>query len=392
MSFTLASKPSDGGPVRAGVERFVSGIQHKGKRVGLVTNHTGALADGTPTWRAFLDAGINLRALFGPEHGFRGEAQDAVHIADETFHGVTTYSLYGETLRPTEAMLRDVDLMVYDIQDVGCRYYTYLQTLGYTLEACAEADIPYVVLDRPNPIGGIEVEGGPIAKEHESFVGAYGLTHRYGMTIGEYARYVHNVFAPRAELTVYPIEGWRREMHETPLPWIIPSPNLATVNASLCYPGTCLIEGTTVSEGRGTTRPFESIGAPWIDGEELRTALAKLKLPGVVFTSIFFTPTLSKHKGVQCAGVTVHPVNRQTFRPLLTGIALIKTIRDLYPKKFDWRKDWHRPEISFFDRLAGGPEMRENLEAGKSLEDMYEAACRGQDQFLNKRADALIYR
>ena len=391
MSFTLSRAPEPDAPIGAGVESFLLGRRHAGRRVGLVTNHSGITARGVPTWRAFIDAGIHLEALYGPEHGFRGEAQDAVHVADETFHGIKVFSLYGERLRPTEEMLRGIDLMVFDVQDVGCRYYTYLQTLGYTLDACAQRKIPYVVLDRPNPIGGVEVEGGPIAPEHESFVGAFGLPHRYGMTIGEVARYLHNVYYPQSELTVSPVEGWTRGMMETALPWVMPSPNIASVSASLCYPGTCLAEGTNLSEGRGTTRPFEIVGAPWIDGELLREHLSALALPGVVFSSLFFAPTFSKHAGAQCGGVTVHPINRTAFRPLLTGIALIRTIRALYPERLEWRHEWEREDAYFFDRLAGSPAVRESIDRGAPIEESYSLACAGAGPFLKARQESLIY-
>jgi uncharacterized protein YbbC (DUF1343 family) len=237
MSFKLHHEPAAGGKVQPGIEGFLESRAFQGRRIGLVTNQTGVTLGGVPTWKALIGAGAELVALFGPEHGFRGEAQDAVHVQDETFAGVRVYSLYGERFRPTPDMLAGIDLMVYDIQDVGCRFYTYLQTLGYTMEACAEAGITYAVLDRPNPIGGIAVEGGPLGAEHDSFVGAYGLPHRYGMTIGEFALYLQRYYVPSIDLTLFPVEGWKRTMYETPVPWVSPSPNLPTVDAAVIYPG-----------------------------------------------------------------------------------------------------------------------------------------------------------
>lgn len=391
MSFKLAHKPSSGGPVRAGVEGFLESSDAEGQRVGLITNQTGVTCGGVPTWKAFLEAGIDLRALFGPEHGFRGEAQDAVHVSDEEFHGVRVHSLYGEHFKPTPEMLEGLDLVVFDIQDVGCRYYTYLQTLGYTMEVCSTVGVSCAVLDRPNPIGGVEVEGGPIAKEHESFVGGFGLAARYGMTIGEFARYVDDNYYPGIDLTVYPVEGWRRETYENALPWVLPSPNLPSVDCAVVYPGTCLFEGTNLSEGRGTTRPFECFGAPWIDGEELRELLAALELPGVVFTSLFFTPTFSKHAGTQCGGVTLHVSDRKRFRPLRTGIALVRAIHERWRDHFEWRADRRREGMFSFDRLAGGPAVRELVERGSPLDEIYQSACTGRDEYMSKRADSLIY-
>jgi uncharacterized protein YbbC (DUF1343 family) len=376
-----------------GVDSFRQESRFRDRRIGLITNPTGMTSTGVPTWRALLEGGFRLTALFGPEHGFRGEAQDAMRVADETFHGVRVYSLYGERQRPTVEMLADVDLMVFDIQDVGCRYYTYLYTLAYSLEACAAAGKSFCVLDRPNPIGAVAVEGGPIADEAASFVGGYGLPARTGLTVGEYARYLKGQYFPHAALEVIPLEGYRRGMSfaETGLPWPAPSPNLPSVDTALVYPGTCLFEGTNLSEGRGTTRPFETIGAPWIDGERLREALAELELPGVVFSSTFFTPTFSKHKGESCQGVVLHVSDRDRFRPLRTALAMLSVLRRDCGEHFEWRPDWEG-NFSFVDRLAGGSWLRDMVDAGGALDDMYDRACQDQDRFEGLRARYLIYK
>ena len=376
----------------AGVDSFLESGRFRGTRIGLITNPSGVTSAGVPTWRAVLDAGLRLEALFGPEHGFRGEAQDAVSVGDEIFQGVRVFSLYGECRRPTPEMIADVELMVFDIQDVGCRYYTYLYTLAYALEICASAGKPFCVLDRPNPIGAVTVEGGPIAPEAASFVGGYGLAPRYGMTVGEYARYLQGEYFPDAALEVVPMEGYRREglFADTGLPWVAPSPNIPSVDVAVVYPGTCLFEGTNVSEGRGTTRPFETIGAPWVDGEGFRRALAALELPGAVFSSTFFTPTFSKYRGEPCQGVVVHVRDRDLFQPLRTAVAMLWVLKRDYAAEFSWRPDWEG-SFSFVDKLAGGPYLRELLDEGKDADAVYARACEGQDRFERTRARYLIY-
>lgn len=376
-----------------GVDFFLTNSAYKKARLGLITNPSGITTEGVPTWKALLENGFSITALFGPEHGFRGEAQDAVHVGDETFQGIQTYSLYGENLKPTEEMLKDLDFMVFDIQEVGSRYYTYLYTLAYCLEVCSRLGKRFVVLDRPNPIGADLVEGGPIERDYASFVGGFGLANRYGMTIGEYGRYLKGEYFHQAELEVVRMEGYRRAMlfPETGLPWIAPSPNLPSLGTALVYPGTCLFEGTNLSEGRGTTRPFETIGAPWLDGESLRESLAQMNLPGVTVLSTFFTPEFSKHKGQSCQGVLIHVSNPKYFQPLRTAIAMLWLIKQNYPERLEWRKDWEG-NYSFLDRLAGGRYLRDMLDRGDSFEEIYDRACLNQSAFQAKRDKYLIYR
>ena len=381
------------GKTVAGLELFIADGSRKGGKFALATNPAAIMRDGRPAWRAFMDAGLGPVALFGPEHGFRGAAQDAVQVEDEIFRGIPSYSLYGKRLKPEPAMLRGLDAVVYDMQDVGCRYYTYLYTLAYLMEACAENRVPLVVLDRPNPIGGDRVEGGPIPDTAASFVGGYGLAPRYGMTVGEFALYLKGEYFPAVELEVVEMEGWRRSMRwaDTGLPWPLPSPNIPSPACAAAYPGTCLVEGTWFSEGRGTTRPFEIAGAPWIDGERLREALSALRLPGAVFSSIFFSPTISKHKGETCEGVLLNITDEAAFNALETGIALVRTIKELWPSEFRFREAWEDPKAFFFDQLAGGPHLRERISALAPLADCIAAANEGHEAFMYLRANYLIY-
>lgn len=378
---------------RSGLDSFLADAARRGKRYGLATHPAAVTSQGEPSWKAFMNAHLNLACLFGPEHGFRGASQDAVSVEDEIFLGIPAYSLYGKRLVPEPWMLEHLDALVFDMQDVGCRYYTYLYTLAYIMKACADARLPLIVLDRPNPAGGIKVEGSPVKPEDESFVGGYGLPPRYGMTIGEFSRYLQGEYYPSCELEVVRLSGWCRDTpwQETGLPWPLTSPNLPSLSCAEVYAGTCLIEGTWLSEGRGTSRPFEIIGAPFIDGEILRTALAKLDLPGVVFLSLFFVPAASKFMNEQCEGILVSVVDAKSYRSLDTGIAIIHTIKSLYPDQFRWREDWENPEMSFFDKLAGGTTLRQMIDSGRSLEECLAFAHEGEAAFLAVREKYLLY-
>ncbi len=366
-----------------GIENFINNPEYKNyrnKKLGLVTNQSAILPSGTHTWDTLLASGYSVGAFFGPEHGFRGDAQDAVKLNDTTYRDIPVYSLYGARYKPETYMLKGLDVLIFDIQDVGSRYYTYLYTLAYSLEAAAENNIEFVVTDRPNPIGltstyskaktGISeeriVEGFPIDNDFESFVGGYGLPNRYGLTIGEFALYIKDKYYPDAKLTVIPMENYNPSyfFEDTNLPWVMPSPNIPTPTTALVYAGTCLVEGTNLSEGRGTTRPFEIIGAPWIDGDSLREKLMKEELPGVVFSSTFFTPQFSKHAGKLCSGITIHVLDRTTYNPLLTAISVLFHIKRDYPKHFEWRADWKNPNEYFIDKLAGTDLLRKMIDSG----------------------------
>lgn len=376
-----------------GLEHFLDDPKRRSKRYGLATNPAAVSSRGVPAWKAFLEQGLGLACCFGPEHGFRGAAQDAVQMDDENFRGIPAYSLYGKRFKPEPWMLEPLDAVVFDMQDVGCRYYTFLYTLAYIMEICEKVGTPLIVLDRPNPIGGIRVEGSPIPKNMDSFVGGYGLPPRYGMTIGEFAMYLKGEYYPGVQLEVVRMSGWeaRQPWEETDLPWPLPSPNLPTLTCAELYPGTCLAEGTWLSEGRGTARPFEIIGAPFIDGEAVREQLSALGLPGVVFLSLFFTPTASKHQGELCEGILVSPVDRQAMRSLDIGIAVIHTIHRMYPSEFRWRDDWDNPELTFFDKLAGGTELRSMIDRGASLDECTAFAHCGEEAFSSLRKKYLLY-
>jgi len=370
-----------------------------GRRVGLVCNPT---AVDTELRHAIdlLGRVCKLTALFGPEHGVRGDAQDMISVdtARDARSGLPVHSLYGTTeasLAPTRAMLDDIDLLVFDIQDVGARYYTFVWTMVLAMRACAQAGKAFVVLDRPNPIGGTLIEGGAIAAGFESFVGLVSCPNRHGMTAGELARWRHAVEGLDVELAVVGMQGYRRDMRyeHTGLPWVMPSPNMPTADTALVYPGMCLVEGTELSEGRGTTRPFELAGAPWIDGYRLAEQLAAMGLPGVAFRPVVFTPTFQKHAGQACGGVQLHVTNADTFRPYRTGVAFVKACRDQAPERFQWR---HRAyefvdKIPAIDLLAGSAKLREGIDAGASLDELAARWPRDEGTFREARADYLLY-
>ena len=393
LAYIMSKSKQQRASVVLGLENFLDDTRRYNKRYGLATNSAAITSRGIPSWKAFIEHGIIPACLFGPEHGFRGAAQDAVGLDDEVFRGIPAYSLYGKRLRPEPWMLESLDALVFDMQDVGCRYYTYLYTLAYIMEVCEKVGTPLIVLDRPNPIGGSKIEGSPISKEADSFVGGYGLPPRYGMTIGEFALYLKGEYYPNCELEIVKMSGWNSRIawEGTNLPWPLPSPNLPTLSCAELYPGTCLVEGTWLSEGRGTSRPFEIIGAPFIDGEALREQLAAFELPGVVFISLFFSPSASKYKGEPCEGVLISLTDRQALRSLDTGITLVHTIHRMYPDKFRWREDWDDKSLSFFDKLAGGTTLRCMITSGAPLEDCLEFAHRDESQFLRIRGKYLIY-
>ncbi len=342
---------------------------------------------------------FKLRALFGPQHGFRGETQDNM-IEWEGYRddssGLPVYSLYGATRQPSPEMLRDIDAMVIDLQDVGSRYYTFIWTMALVMKSCSEAGKPVVILDRPNPIGGILTEGPVLDLEYRSFVGLYPIPVRHGMTIGEIALCI-KPYAPGLELFVVSMRGWKRRMwfHDTGLPWVLPSPNMPTVETATVYPGMCLLEGTNLSEGRGTTRPFEIFGAPFIDSDALIRRLSEFRLPGVTFRPLSFQPTFQKYAGTFCSGAQIHVTERRKFRPFKTGIAVIKAAFELYGKDFAWKRPPYEYEERLlpFDILAGTDRVRKDIEKGLDLKKM-EEWWDGELRTFNKGAgkNCLLYR
>lgn len=358
----------------------------RGRRVGLITNPTGVTLQLEGAAEALLRRGVKVTALLAPEHGLHASTPDAVAVSSgrDRRTGLPVYSLYGETLKPTPEMLREVDVLLFDVQDVGARFYTYIWTMSYAMEAAAAAGLAFIVLDRPNPLGGQIVEGPLLEPAFASFVGRAAIPLRHGLTVGELARFFNEhpgvsaaqasksfLRTPiRAELTVVPMEGWRREMcyDATGLPWVPPSPAMPTLDTATLYPGTCLVEGTNLSEGRGTALPFQQIGAPWVDGYGLVGGLNALHLPGVRFRPVRFRPTAGKWAGQECEGVHLHVTDRQVLRPVTVGLHLIAVVRTLHPERFAWRVPdagegrWH------FDLLNGSDRVRRRLEAGASVE------------------------
>ncbi len=403
--------------VKPGVEVFLA--KHldlvKGKRVGLITNPTGTGADLRSTIELFRsNPAIDLVALYGPEHGVRGNAQAGEYVPfyyDEAY-GLPVFSLYGQSQKPAPGMLRNideymrsfdtqetgkvpeaamvtgVDVLVFDIQDVGTRVYTYVATMAYAMQAAAEAGLDFIVLDRPAPVNGVDLEGAILEyPELSSFIGLFPIPLRHGMTAGELAQLFNDKFLARAaRLTVVPMEGWVRTMwfDETGLPWVIPSPNMPTLETAVVYPGLVAIEGTNMSEGRGTTKPFELFGAPWIDGHELAARLNALDLPGVRFREAWFTPWFSKFQGELCGGCQVHVTDRAAFRSVATVLHILRTVREMCPDEFAFHP-------TYFDKVMGTASVRKSLEAGETVATILANIRPGLEAFAALRRPYLLY-
>jgi uncharacterized protein YbbC (DUF1343 family) len=363
-----------------------------GKRVGLITNPTGVTVKLESAINRMAQArDFKLAALFGPEHGVRGDAQAGAAVADriDARTGLPAYSLYGTTRKPTPAMLAGLDVLVFDIQDIGARFYTYPWTLALMMQAAREAGKGVIVADRPNPIGGIRVEGPVLDPALASFVGAYPIPIRHGMTLGELALMVNTDFGIGCDLTVVTCTNWRRpdDATQTCLPWVPPSPNMPTIDTAFIYPGTCLIEGTNLSEGRGTTKPFELIGAPFIDAHGLADRLNQRNLPGAHFRPAWFTPSFSKSQGQLCAGVQLHITDRAAFAPVDAGIAILLDVARHHNKDFSFLPG----DPPFFDKLAGVSWLREAILAGESLDAIKTRWQPELTAFKLKRARRLLY-
>ncbi|EFV77048.1 hypothetical protein HMPREF1013_02773 [Bacillus sp. 2_A_57_CT2] len=367
----------------------------EGKRVGLITNPTGVDQNlNSIVDILHNDPDVELTALYGPEHGVRGSAQAGEYVEyyiDEKT-GLPVYSLYGKTKKPTPEMLENIDVLLFDIQDVGTRFYTYIYTMAYAMEAAKENNIPLIVLDRPNPQGGTKVEGPVLDMKYSSFVGNYSIPLRHGMTVGELAELFNEEFEIGAELTVVKMNGWKRDMYydDTSLPFVMPSPNMPTLETALVYPGAALIEGTNVSEGRGTTKPFELIGAPFINADDLAGHLNSHNLPGVTFRAASFTPSFSKHAGKLSHGIQIHVTHRDAFKPVETGLHIVKAIHDMYPEDFEFRAE-NSAGISFFDNLMGNGWVREDIEEGKPVEEISSKWQKELKQFNKTREEYLLY-
>jgi uncharacterized protein YbbC (DUF1343 family) len=385
--------------VQPGCERLLASSSLDGLSVGLVCNPASVDAELRHVADLFAQhRRATLSALFGPQHGFRSDVQDNMI---ETGHGqdctrrVPVYSLYSETREPTAAMLAGLDALVIDLQDVGSRIYTFIYTMANCLIAARKHGVKAIVCDRPNPIGGVDVEGPVLVRGYESFVGQYPIPMRHGMTIGELALLFNTEFGIGADLQIIKMEGWSREMYfdATGLPWVIPSPNMPTLDTAIVYPGTVLFEGTNLSEGRGTTRPFEIVGAPGVVAERFAEAMNLRRLPGVHFRPAVFEPTFQKHAKTTCAGCQIHVLDRGAFRPVESGVALIAAFRAADGSEFAWRKPPYEYEHDKMpiDILAGSSELREQIEGGVTPEEIARSWTLPVEAFMKARKRYLLY-
>jgi uncharacterized protein YbbC (DUF1343 family) len=368
--------------VRPGVEVLLEGsaVDLRGARLGLIAHPASVTRD----LRSSVDAlrehpDLELAALFGPQHGIRGEKQDNM-IESDSFSdprtGLPVHSLYGTVRKPTPEMLEGLDILLFDLQDVGVRVYTFVWTMTLAMEACRDAAVRFVVLDRPNPVGGEICEGAVLRPGYESFVGLHPVPLRHGLTAGELARLANEAFGIGADLHVVPCDGWRRAhwFDDTDLPWVLPSPNLPTLDSAIVYPGTVLLEGTNLSEGRGTTRPFEIVGAPYLRSRQLAERMNDAGMPGVLFRPHSFEPTFNKHAGRLCGGVQLHVTDRATFRPVDAAVHLLAAARDLAPDHFHWSAPPYEYEADNkpIDILWGSDQLRTRLDAGEPADAILE--------------------
>jgi uncharacterized protein YbbC (DUF1343 family) len=379
--------------VEPGIQVLLSDSLHlvRGRRVGLITNHTGIDAEGVASIDRLMEAPeVELVALFSPEHGIRGTERggDQIESGSDPKTGLPIHSLYGATRKPTPEMLDGLEVLLFDIQDVGARYYTYVSTMALGMEAAGEAGIPFVVLDRPNPIGGLAVQGTILDPEFSTFVGLFPVPMRHGMTPGELARMMVGEFGVEVALTVIPTTGWRRGMlfPETALPWVPPSPNMPSVESALHYPGTCLFEGTNLSVGRGTEEAFQLVGAPWLDATAMVAALEEYDLPGVRFEEARFTPRGpgdGKFDGEEVTGVRLVSLSAE-YDPTWAALAILRVAHDMSGDRWEWR-------VGHFDRLAGTDQLRLGIQEGRSVDALRRGWDEALEPFLNLRAQYLIY-
>ncbi len=362
----------------------------KGRKIGLITNYSGVSKDLKSNIELMLKEGIKIQKIFTPEHGFFG-ISDGVHIED-TYHpkyGIKLISLYGKKLKPSEEDLRDIDVLVYDIQDVGLRFYTFIYTLAYTLESASEFHVSYVVLDRPNPLGGEIIIGPRIRENLNSFVGGYFLPVRYGLTPGELALYFKKIKNLDIDLKIIKMENWRRDIlyPDTELLWNVPSPNLPTFSSVVCYAGMCFLEAVNISEGRGTTKPFEYIGAPWLDEDILYNELLKENFVDIAFRKRYFVPEFSKYKGEVCRGLEFFPLwHKSDF--IKVSLSLLKIIFEYFPDKIHFVK---YNEVERIDYLIGDEETKKDIMNGNSWQEIYERWKKEEEEYEESIEDILLY-
>jgi uncharacterized protein YbbC (DUF1343 family) len=385
--------PAPTGVVRPGIEVLLTDSSHlvAGRRVGLITNHTGVARDGTRSIEWLQSHGVDLVALFAPEHGILGDVAEGRPIASgvDERSGLSVYSLYGETNRPTPEMLAGFDGLVFDMQEIGARYYTRIAIMALAMQAAAESGLPFIVLDRPNPLGGQLVQGNVLDPRFASLVGLYPIPMRHGMTIGELARLFNDAFGIGVNLSVVPIDGWRRDVwfDETELPWVPTSPNMPTLASATHYPGTCLFEGTNLSVGRGTDAAFQQIGAPWLNGAALAQRLNRYRLPGTRFEAVTFTPVRpsdGKYGGELLSGVHFVATDRALYDPTLAAAAALVEAKRMAGDRWEWN-------VRHFDRLAGTSRLRELVDAGADLRQIAESWANEVAAFMPLRAGYLLY-
>ncbi len=391
-----------GVPVTPGLEGLVTGSAKamglRDARLGLIAHPASVTSTLTHAADAIRAAGYDLRALFGPQHGARGEKQDNM-IESEPYTdpvtGLPVHSLYGEVRKPTPAMLDGLDALLFDLQDVGVRVYTFVWTMALAMEACAGAGVRFVVLDRPNPIGGLKREGPVLREGFESFVGLHPLPLRHGLTCGEVARWLQRERGIACDLEVIRADGWERHMSwaDTGLPWVMPSPNLPTPESCLVYPGIVLLEGTNLSEGRGTTRPFELFGAPWLDPAALTARLADARLPGVTFRPCHFEPTFQKHAGTLCGGAQLHVTDPGAFEPVRTAVEILVAVRALAPRDFAWREPPYEYEETLppIDILWGNARLRKGVQGGETTDEILSGVEAELEEFATPVNRHLLY-
>ncbi len=378
--------------VKTGIDRIeeLSSIC-AGKRVGLITNPTGVDSQLNSTVD-LLNEHVNLVALFSPEHGIRGDLQAGVHLDTylDPLTNITVYSLYGENRRPSKQMMDLIDVLVFDIQDVGARFYTYLYTMSYAMTACKEYNKQMVVIDRPNPVNAEAVEGNNLDVTFRSFVGYYSIPQRFGLTIGELANYFNEEEEIHCHLTVIPMEGYQRNMYfsDTGLPWVLPSPNIPTPETALLFLSTCIFEGTNLSEGRGTAKPFHFVGSPYLDSNLIVNNMNKKKLPGVLFRNVYFTPNFSKHQGVLCKGIELIVTNRTTFQPVKTGYILLDEIRKHHQQDFDYIPPFRAGGHPFIDLLAGDDSLRKET---RTVSEIQSKMTEDEAAFVKKKRRYHLY-
>jgi len=385
--------------VRTGLQRLVDGdaAHLRNLRTGLIVHPASVTADLVHAAGALRAAGFDLAALFGPQHGALGEKQDNMiesQHATDARTGLPVHSLYSDVRKPTPGMLAGLDAVLFDLQDVGVRVYTFVWTMALAMEACAEAGVGFVVLDRPNPIGG-EVAGPVLGAGFESFVGLHPIPLRHGLTCGELARWLVAERGIACELEVVECEGWRRDMRwaETGLPWVMPSPNLPTPDSCVVYPGMVLVEGTNLSEGRGTTKPFDLVGAPYLDAHALVDSLAAHSLPGVTLRPCHFEPTFQKHAGCICGGAQLHVTDPEAYEPIRTAVAVLGACRDLAPDDFAWREPPYEYEETLMpiDMLWGHDGLRAGLDRGASVDDVMEGVEEDVEAFVRAATPYGLY-